>query len=91
VLGEVWAAVESLPETKDGMFQIIRESAVVERLRLRVGYEPARTADVTELRARLRHAVLDRVGVEPDLDLVTVDDLLARSSSVAKFPRVVKA
>ncbi|MGW3966976.1 phenylacetate--CoA ligase family protein [Amycolatopsis sp. NPDC005003] len=91
VLGEVWAAVESLPETKDGMFQIIRESPIVDRLRLRVGYEPARTADVTELRARLRHAVLERVGVEPDLDLVTVDDLLARSSSVAKFPRVVKA
>ncbi|MEV6876845.1 phenylacetate--CoA ligase family protein [Amycolatopsis sp. NPDC051128] len=91
VLGEVWAAVESLPETQDGMFQIIRESATVDRLRLRVGYEPARTADVAELSARLRLAVLDRVGVEPDLDLVTVDDLLTRSSSVAKFPRVVRA
>ena len=91
VLSEVWAAVESLPETKDGMFQIIRESATVDRLRLRVGYEPARTTDVAELGARLRHTVLARVGVEPDLDLVTVDDLLSRSSSVAKFPRVVKA
>lgn len=91
VLSEVWAAVESLPETKDGMFQIIRESATVDRLRLRVGYEPGRTADIAELRARLRHAVLEQVGVDPELDLVTVDDLLARSSSVAKFPRVVKA
>lgn len=91
VVGEVWAAVESLPETREGMFQIIRTAPTVDRLRLRVGYEPSRTSDLDGLRARLREAVTSRVGVDPEVDLVTVDDLLARSSSVAKFPRVVQA
>ena len=91
VLSEVWAAVESLPETNDGMFQIIRQSAIVDRLRLRVGYEPSRTSDIEALRLRLRDVVTTRVGVQPDIDLVSVDELLARSSSVAKFPRVVKS
>lgn len=91
VLGDVWSAVESLSETKDGMFQIIRTSAVVDRLRLRVGYEPTRTSDLEALRMRLREVVTAKVGVEPDIDLVTVDELISRSSSVAKFPRVVKA
>ena len=62
----------------------------MDRLRLRVGYEPSRTGDLDELSVRLRNTVTEQVGVTPELDLVTVDDLLARSSSVAKFPRVVK-
>ncbi|MET7772547.1 phenylacetate--CoA ligase family protein [Nocardia sp. NPDC005366] len=88
VLGEVWQAIESQEETHDGMFQIIRESRATDRLRLRVGYvgEP----DLDDLRDRLRGAVGSRVGVEPEIELVPVDDLLERSSSVAKFPRVVK-
>lgn len=91
VLSEIWAAVESLPETSDGMFQLIRESATVDRLRLRVGYEPARTGDIDDLCTRLRAAVQERVDVYPEIELVTVDALLARSSSVAKFPRVVES
>jgi phenylacetate-CoA ligase len=91
VLGDVWAAVESLPETHDGMFQIIRSSPSVDRLRLRVGYEPSRTSDLEGLRLRLKDVVTTKVGVEPDIDLVSVDELISRSSSVAKFPRVVTA
>jgi phenylacetate-coenzyme A ligase PaaK-like adenylate-forming protein len=91
VLSELWAAIESLTETQDGMFQIIRQSQVVEALRVRVGYEPTRTTDVDDLRARLSAVVAERVGVEPELEMVTVDELLDRSSSVAKFPRVVKS
>lgn len=91
VLSELWAAIESLAETQDGMFQIVRQSPVVETLRVRVGYEPSRTQDLDELRARLSAVVAERVGVTPELELVTVDALLDRSSSVAKFPRVVKA
>lgn len=91
VLGEVWQAVESQDETRDGMFQIIRPASRVDRLRLRVGYEPTRTTDLDQLRGRLSDAVTARVGVAPDIELVPVDDLLGRSSSVAKFPRVVKA
>ncbi|NKY54571.1 phenylacetate--CoA ligase family protein [Nocardia flavorosea] len=91
VVGEVWKAVETQEETHDGMFQIIREERVVDRLRLRVGYAPADGLDLADLGVRLRAAVTDRVGVEPEIELVPVDDLVARSSSVAKFPRVVKA
>jgi len=91
VLSEVWTAVESQDETQDGMFQIIRTAAHVDRLRLRVGYEPTRTTDLPALRARLCAAVASQVGVTPDIELVPVDDLLGRSSSVAKFPRVVQA
>jgi ethanolamine ammonia-lyase small subunit len=43
------------------------------------------------LRLRLKDAVTTKVGVEPDIDLVSVDELISRSSSVAKFPRVVTA
>ncbi|MFI7530327.1 phenylacetate--CoA ligase family protein [Nocardia salmonicida] len=88
VVGEVWQAVESQEETHDGLFQIIRESRVADRLQLRIGYVGA--PDLDDLRDRLRVAVGTRVGVEPEIELVTVDSLLARSSSVAKFPRVVK-
>jgi phenylacetate-coenzyme A ligase PaaK-like adenylate-forming protein len=89
VLGEVWASVEELPELSDGMFQIIRHSTPMDTLRLRVGYAPDRTTDLGELESRLRRHLRDRLGVPCDPQLVPVDDLLARTSSVAKFPRVV--
>lgn len=90
VVNEVWAAIESEEETHDGMFQIIRPSRVTDQLRLRVGYQTAGEIDLEDLAARLTAVVADRVGVRPDIELVPVDDLVARSSSVAKFPRVVK-
>ncbi|WP_405136541.1 phenylacetate--CoA ligase family protein [Nocardia sp. NBC_01388] len=91
VLSEVWKAIESQQETLDGMFQIIRESRVASRLSLRVGYQPTDQLDLDDLTGRLQRAVETRVGVVPEIQLVPVDDLLSRSSSVAKFPRVVKA
>lgn len=90
-VGEVWKAIETQDETHDGMFQIIRESRRVDSLRLRVGYVPADGVDLDDLDRRLRAAVAAQVGIEPEIELVSVDDLVARSSSVAKFPRVVKA
>ncbi len=91
VLSEVWAAIESQEETDAGLFQIIRESRMVDRLRLRVGYQSATPVDLNELAGRLREAVVARVGVSPEIELVPVDDLLAASTSTAKFPRMVKA
>jgi phenylacetate-coenzyme A ligase PaaK-like adenylate-forming protein len=91
VVSEVWAAVEELPELSDGMFQIIRHSPKMDRLRLRVGYAPERTADLVELERRLAAHLLSRLHVPSELELATVDDLLRRTSSVAKFPRVVTA
>jgi len=91
VVSEVWAAVEELPELSDGMFQIIRHSPQMEKLRLRVGYAPERTSDLAELESRLGLHLSDRLQVPCDLELVSVDELLKRTSSVAKFPRVVRA
>jgi phenylacetate-coenzyme A ligase PaaK-like adenylate-forming protein len=90
VLSEVWAAIEELPELSDGLFQIIRHSPTMESLRLRVGYAPDRTSDSEELELRLRKHLHDRLGVPSELEMVPVDELLTRTSSVAKFPRVVK-
>jgi len=90
VLGEVWASVEELPELSDGMFQIIRHSPQMDTLRLRAGYAPDRTTDLGELGSRLRQHLQDRLGVPCDPELVPVDELLKRTSSVAKFPRVVE-
>ena len=90
VLSEVWAAVEELPELSDGLFQVIRHSPEMTTLRLRVGYAPDRTTDLQELESRLEKHLFDRLGVPCDLEMVPVDELLSRTSSVAKFPRVVK-
>ena len=59
-------------------------------LRLRVGYAPDRTTDLQELESRLDKHLFDRLGVPCDLEMVPVDGLLSRTSSVAKFPRVVR-
>jgi phenylacetate-CoA ligase len=88
VLGDVWAAVQSVPETADGLFQIIRPVREVDELRVRVGYEPS--GDLAGLSERVAAAIEERVGVLLKVELETVDEILARSSSVAKFPRVVK-
>ncbi len=90
VVSEVWAAVEELPELSDGLFQIVRPNPTMERLRLRVGYAPERTTDLAELERRLGTHLEGRLRVPCDLELAPVDKLLARTSSVAKFPRVVK-
>ncbi|MEU7811723.1 phenylacetate--CoA ligase family protein [Pseudonocardia sp. NPDC049154] len=91
VLSDVWAAVEAVPESADGLFQIVRSPDPMSTLRVRVGYAPDRTGDLEDVAARLRASVAERVGVEPEIELVTNEKLLESSSSVAKFPRVVKA
>ncbi|WP_370651469.1 phenylacetate--CoA ligase family protein [Frankia sp. Cj3] len=88
---DVWDVLETLPETVDGIFQIIRPARVVDSLRLRVGYAPELTGDLADLRARVTDAVGAKVGVVPEVDLVPAADILSTSSSVAKFPRLVKA
>jgi phenylacetate-coenzyme A ligase PaaK-like adenylate-forming protein len=90
VVGDVWAAVEELPELSDGMFQVIRHSPRMDKLRLRVGYAPERTTDLAELEWRLGSHLDSRLHVPCEVELVTVDELLRRTSSVAKFPRMVK-
>lgn len=89
-LRDVWEAVEAQPETVAGVFQIVRARREVDRLRVRVGHDPAATGDLADLTARLRTGILERTGVEPELELFTEEELMATVRSVAKFPRVVK-
>jgi phenylacetate-CoA ligase len=56
-----------------------------------VGYAPDRTGDLNELGSRAAKVLEGGLGVGADVELITCDELLNRSSSVAKLPRVVKA
>jgi phenylacetate-coenzyme A ligase PaaK-like adenylate-forming protein len=91
MLLEVWQFLESIPEFGDGIFQVVRHAEAMDRLRVRAGYPPDRTDDLDELRQRATGALEAGLGVPVDVELRTIDDLLATSSSVGKFPRVVKA
>jgi phenylacetate-CoA ligase len=88
--GEIWAAVETQPETETGLFQIIRPQRELDELRLRVGYDESRTRNVGDLGDRLRAAVHDAVGVEPVIELEPEEAMLARGSA-AKIPRIAKS
>jgi phenylacetate-coenzyme A ligase PaaK-like adenylate-forming protein len=91
LVSDVWEAVESIPELSDGIFQIVRAAEAMHRLRVRAGYASDRTNGRAELLARATTTLQDRLGVDVDIELFTSDDLLAKSTSVAKFARVVKA
>lgn len=91
MLMEVWQLLESVPELGDGIFQIVRYADEMDRLRVRAGYLLDRTGDLAELRDRASSVLESGLGVPVDVELRTIDDLLATSSSVAKFSRVVKA
>ena len=91
MLTEVWQLLESMPELADGIFQVVRDAEAMDRLRVRAGYPPDRTGDLEELRARATAVLEAGIGAPVDVELRTIDDLLATASSVAKFSRVVKA
>ena len=90
VVSEVWAAVEELPELSDGLFQIVRHSPTMERLRLRVGYAPERTTDLAELELRLGRTSTAGSRCRATSSWLRWTSCSSRTSSVAKFPRVVK-
>jgi phenylacetate-CoA ligase len=85
---DVWAAVERFDETAMGLFQIIRPSANVDRLRLRVGHDGT-ASDAGELADRLAGSVQEATGVVPEIELVANDELL-RLGPPHKIPRVAK-
>jgi phenylacetate-CoA ligase len=91
MLSEVWQLLESIPEFSDGIFQVVKSSDAMDRLRLRAGYPPDRAGDLDELQRRTTAVLEAALGAPVDVELKPVDDLLATVSSVAKFSRVVKA
>jgi phenylacetate-CoA ligase len=87
--GDLWEAVERVPETRAGLFQVIRTQREVDRLRLRVGYTAEGAHGVDDLRTRLTESVHEAVGVEPDVELVD-NEVLLRQGPPHKIPRVAK-
>jgi phenylacetate-CoA ligase len=83
---DVWPAVESVDACDLGLFQVIRASPTMERLRLRVGHHApdARLAAVRDEVADSVHAAL---GIDVDVELVTDAELL-RLGPPHKIPRV---
>ena len=62
----------------------------LDELRIRVGYETAKTADLAGLTRRVADAVDARTGVTPRLEMTPVGELLAKAIN-SKLPRVVKS
>jgi phenylacetate-coenzyme A ligase PaaK-like adenylate-forming protein len=91
VLNDIWGPVESMPECGDALFQIVKYASEMDELRIRIGYTPEKTADVEELGSRAIALLEEKLGVKSVVELMTVEDILKTSSSVAKFPRTVKA
>jgi phenylacetate-CoA ligase len=87
---EVWRALETVPETSAGVFQIVKTGTHMEQLKIRVGYDADQAPDLVGLRARIGAAIWTRLAIEADLELLTTGELLARSTT-GKIQRVVKA
>jgi phenylacetate-CoA ligase len=87
--GDLWEAVERVPETSAGLFQVIRAQREVDRLRLRVGYATEGAHGVGDVRTRVTESVHEAVGIEPDVELVA-NEVLLRQGPPHKIPRVAK-
>lgn len=85
---DVWEAVERVPETAAGLFQIIRPDRTLTSLKLRVGYAGA--TDLAALRDTVASSVERIVGVRPEIDLVPNEELL-KLGPPHKIPRTAKA
>ncbi len=87
---DVWGAIDAVPETSSGVFQLIKPAREVDVLRVRVGYNAAVTTDVNDLAERVAASIYAAVGVEPQLDMVDERALLA-ASPAGKVRRVAPA
>ena len=84
---DVWDAVENVPETASGLFQIIRPQREVEMLKLRVGYEGA--PDLADLAGRVADAVEAAIGVRPQIELMPNSEIV-KLGPPHKIPRTAK-
>jgi phenylacetate-CoA ligase len=87
--GDIWPAIECVPETSAALFQVIRAGRELDRLRLRVGYASEGPHGLAHLRDRVVDAVEATVGIAPDVELVPNEELL-RQGPPHKIPRVTK-
>lgn len=83
----IWPTIESQPESKAGLFQIVRPNTPEDFLRLRVGY--AGEPDLASLEKRLKAEIRQQLGIDSKLELVPNDELL-KLGPPHKIPRIVK-
>jgi phenylacetate-CoA ligase len=86
---DIWSAIESVPETKEGVFQLVRPQREMETLHVRVGYDGSRVRDAEDVRDRLAAAISAAVGVPPTVELVPEQQILSQGSA-NKISRVAK-
>jgi phenylacetate-CoA ligase len=82
---DLWPAIEAVPQTRSGIFQLIRPQRECTELRLRVGFS-GDEADAG-LMADLVASVYEHLGIEPVIELVP-DAVLLRLGPPHKIPRV---
>jgi phenylacetate-CoA ligase len=88
---DIWQALETVPETEAGVFQLIRGAREMDELRIRVGYDAnTRASQLDDVRDRVSTAVEAALGITPVIDLMPEPELL-QSSRGGKLARVVKA
>jgi len=84
---DVWGAIEDVPETSNGLFQIVRPQRVMDTLTIRVGYDGK--PSLNTLRERVADSVQAALGLRPVIELVP-NDVIMQSGSRHKIPRTVK-
>jgi phenylacetate-CoA ligase len=84
---DVWPAIESVPETAAGLFQIIRPQRETAELKLRVGYEGE--PDLADLNVRVADAVEAAIGLRPALEFMPNSEIV-KFGPPHKIPRTAK-
>ena len=87
---DVWRCVESVPETRNGIFQIIAGGTSMDLLRLRVGRAETSTRPAGDIIGALTASLASVVGVPVEIELVGEESLL-KLGPPHKIPRIVKA
>lgn len=87
---DIFPLMQQFPETRTGLFQLVRAQREADVLRLRVGFEPsALTGTEKELAGRVTEAFGTALGIPVRVDLLPNAELL-KNGPPNKIPRVVK-
>jgi phenylacetate-CoA ligase len=88
---DIWRAVESVPESAAGYFQLIRTGREMPVLKVRVGHdENLGERSPTSVRDDLGRAIEASVGIAPEIELVE-NEVLLRLGPPHKIPRVASS
>ena len=83
---DIWRAVESVPESSSGYFQLIRTGRQMDVLKVRVGHSAEQGGrDLTSVRDDLVGAIDAAVGIAPEVELVD-NEVLLRSGRPTRSP-----